>query len=209
MRTKEQAVKSGSDTNEYCDILIGLPVFKSHGITGITGALKLHYGFRPFQASEGDTGRWGHSGLYWDMTGMHKKQNLLDYLCAQHKVREYDFILMDCLTGNRRGPTNPTGGITSLDYAQPVDYIMTHAILSSRDPVSIDTAEALLAGYDPDSIGLLETGNRSGLGNSNPGFILIERLTNFMEQKNFYTIHMPGLENILSRMAGEMQGLSV
>ena len=185
MRTKEQALKSGTDINEYCDVLIGIPIFKSHGLAGITGALKLHYGFRPFQKSEGDTGRWGHSGLYWDVTGIHKKENLLDYLCAQHIVREYDFILMDCLTGNRRGPTNPNGGITSINYDEPVDYILTHALLSSKDPVAMDTVETLLAGYDPDSIRLLETGYRFGLGNNNPGYILIEGLTNFMEHKNF------------------------
>ncbi len=128
MRTKEIAKRSGLFTNEYCDELIGLPIFKSHGIAGITGALKLHYGFRPFQSSEGDTGRWGHSGLYWDIAGMHKKQNLLNYLCAQHKVREYDFILMDCLTGNRRGPLNPDGGISTVNESQAVDYILVHAL---------------------------------------------------------------------------------
>ena len=36
LRTKEQAMQS-DDPDEYCDVLIGLPVLKSHGIEGITG----------------------------------------------------------------------------------------------------------------------------------------------------------------------------
>ncbi len=57
--------------------------------------------------------------------------------------------------------------------------------LSSKDPVAIDTAEALLAGYDPDSIGILETGYRFGLGNNNPGKIMVVGLTNFMLHRQF------------------------
>jgi len=43
LRTKEQAANSDSP-DEYSDVFIGLPVFKSHGLGGITGAIKLHYG---------------------------------------------------------------------------------------------------------------------------------------------------------------------
>ena len=192
MRTKEMARKSGLFTNEYCDVLIGLPLFKSHSIVGVTGALKLHYGFRPFQGLGEDTGRWSHSGLYFDKKGMHEKQNLLNYLSSQHKVREYDFVLMDCLVGNRRGPQNPDSAFLKIYEDQPVDFIYSHAILSSKDPVAIDTVETLMAGYDPASIGILETGSRYGLGNNNPGFILVEGLTNFMEHKRFlYNTYSP------------------
>ncbi|MCL2420342.1 MAG: DUF362 domain-containing protein [Defluviitaleaceae bacterium] len=63
LRTKQQAQKSDSP-NEYCDVFIGLPIFKSHGIEGITGALKLHYGIRSKYGMPGDPGRFGHSGMY-------------------------------------------------------------------------------------------------------------------------------------------------
>lgn len=160
LHTKQQA--EGSD--EYCDVLIGLPVFKSHGLTGITGALKLHYGFRFATSMEGDTGRYTHSGLYWGLGGIHKRENLLNYLCAEHQVRTYDFIIMDCLTGNRRGPLNPGSGTFSTVDHQPVDYILTNALLASKDPVAIDTVESAFAGYDPTSIHLLETAYQNGLG---------------------------------------------
>ena len=106
MSTKYQAAQTDSP-NEYCDVLIGIPVFKSHGIQGITGALKLHYGIRSRYSLLGDTGRLGHSGTYYDEKGFHHKHNLIDYLCAMHKVRSYDFVIMDCLTANRKGPTLP------------------------------------------------------------------------------------------------------
>jgi hypothetical protein len=53
--------EDAGDSDEYCDVLIGLPVFKSHGLAGITGAIKLHYCLRPI-AMQGDTGKYGHSG---------------------------------------------------------------------------------------------------------------------------------------------------
>lgn len=188
LRTREEA--GGSD--EYCDVLIGLPLLKSHGLVGITGALKLHYGLRHFLGMQGDTGRYGHNGLYIDASGYHHKQDLINYLCAQQLVRKYDLVIMDCLAGNRKGPTNPYGEISNNPYPdEAVDYVLTHAIMAGRDPVAIDTVETVLAGYDPGSIPLLETAVRNGLGTGDPQWIDLQALTEFGEHRqtlyNSYT----------------------
>ncbi len=174
LRTKEQAAKTDAP-DEYCDVLIGLPIFKSHGFQGITGALKLHYGIRSMFSVLGDTGRFGHSGMYYDEHGRHHSHNLRDYLCAMHMVRSYDFTVMDCLTANRKGPTLPVGGVYHIGNPdQKADYILTNAVMASRDPVAIDTVEAALAGYERESIPMLRAACQSGLGQCNPARIALQ-----------------------------------
>lgn len=88
-------------------MLISIPILKSHGFTGITGAIKLHYCIRSYFGVFDDLGRLSHDGLYYDETGVHNKYFLYDYLCAQHLIRPNDLVIMDCLTGNRKGPLIP------------------------------------------------------------------------------------------------------
>lgn len=184
LRTKEQA--NGSD--EYCDVLIGIPIFKSHGIMGATGAIKLHYGIRSMYGVLGDTGRWGHDGAYYDETGMHCKGNLADYLCAQHLIRTYDFVIMDCLTANRKGPTLPEGGIV---YApnpdMQADYILTNAIMASRDSVAIDTVEVAFAGYRQNTVKLLRYAAENDIGVDDPSRITVSGYHLFcLHRQNIY-----------------------
>jgi len=185
LRTREQAANTESP-DEYCDVLIGLPIFKSHGIEGITGAVKLHYGIRSRYGMPGDPGRYGHSGMYYDEQGNHNVWKLTDYLCAQHLVRSYDYCIMDCITANRKGPTLPVGGISYLPTMdQEADVIITSAMIASLDPVALDTVEAALAGYEQGSIPLLETAARHGLGQCDPGLIRIAGVSNFSLHRQF------------------------
>lgn len=186
LRTKEEAEKSGLYPDEYCDIFIGLPIFKSHGLAGMTGAIKLHYGIRHGNYIDGDSGRLGHNGLYIDETGVHNKEGLYQYLCAQHLIRSYDFVIMDCLTGNRQGPLNNTGRIGENYFSDsPVDYIVTNAIMASKDSVAIDTVEAVLGGYDPRSIGLLEKAYENGLGTMDPSYIRVGESNDFFKHRQY------------------------
>jgi len=182
LRTKEQAKKS-KNPEEYCDVLIALPIFKSHGIEGVTGALKLHYGIRSMFGMPGDPGRYGHNGMYYDEKGNHNVEKLTQYLCAQHLVRSYDFCIMDCITANRKGPTLPVGGIAyNPDHDQKADYIITSAMMASLDPVALDTAEAALAGYEPSSIRLPSLAAQNSLGISDPAWIHVVG-------KNLFSLH--------------------
>ncbi len=177
--------KTEAGTNDYCDVFIGLPVWKSHVIAGITGALKLHYGLRPYFPANGDAGRPSHSGLYWGTNSMiYKKQNLIDYITAEHCFRTYDFALMDALCGNRRGPRNPSDGY-KFKEDEAVDLIKSHVVMASRDPVALDTAATLLAGYRLDSIGLLKTADENGIGTCDPSRIEIYGLDVFSRHRIF------------------------
>lgn len=185
LRTREQALRS-DDRDEYTDVLIGLPIFKSHGLEGITGALKLHYGIRSRYGMPGDPGRYGHSGMYYDEKGNHCTYKLTNYLCAMHMVRSYDFCIMDCLTANRKGPTLPVGGISYLpSMDQKTDYIITSAMMASLDPVALDAAETALAGYEQSSIPILKAAALNGLGKCDPASIRIEETDNFSLHRQY------------------------
>ncbi len=158
--------KSPSPAGEYADVVVYMPILKSHGFTGITGAIKLSYGLRTGGKIGDDTGRSNHSGYGW---GTGNKDLLVDYLCAQSRARKCDFVIMDALTANRKGPLN----VNEIDVNAPTDWLETDAILASRDPVAIDAVECLFAGYDPDSVDLLEAARRDGLGEARASRILI------------------------------------
>lgn len=188
-RKKEEA----NGSHEYCDVLIGLPIFKSHGLLGITGAIKLHYGIRSIYGILGDTGRWGHDGMYYDATGNHCKKKLIDYLCAQQIIRSYDLVIMDCLTANRQGPVAPAGGISyTPDPDMKIDYILTNAIMASKDSVAIDTVEAAFAGYKQDSIEILQAAAENKLGINSPSHIILEGYNAFyIHRKHLYEKYNP------------------
>lgn len=191
LRTREEAEAEGS--NEYCDVLIGLPVLKSHGYTGITGACKLHYGFRHYENMKGDHGRLGHSGLTQDEGGIHNKRKLLDYLNAENIVRKYDFVIMDCITGNRSGPMSYHSGLLyNNNKDEPIDYVLINAVLASKDSVAIDTVATVLGGYDPDSIDLLKNAHANGLGTNAPEYILLSGFNGFYKHRQFlYETYYP------------------
>ena len=174
LRTREEAWHAG-EPNEYTDVFIGLPIFKTHGLMGMTGGLKLHYGLRSMYGVYSDAGRYGHNGIFFDESGnMQGRQNLSDYLCAQHLIRSYDFTILDALTLNLQGPALPMGQITNIgDTDQQADYILTNCVMASLDPVALDVAATNLMGFDIKSIPLLEDAKRNGLGETDPAYIRV------------------------------------
>jgi len=154
LRTKEQAQGEA----EYCDVFIGIPILKSHGFLGMTGALKLYWGLML-----GLLDKQEHAGYGF---GTGDVRLFLDYLCAMNRARGFDLVIMDALTGNRCGPANNVD-----DWDAKTDFILMNAILCSKDSVAIDTVETLLAGFQLDSIPLLESAFRDGIGINKPAYI--------------------------------------
>lgn len=185
LRRKEEATDGG----DYTDVFIGTPIFKNHGFIGCTGSIKLHYGLRAMDSIMGDTGRRGHSGMYsFTQNGTispRGQQQLNDYLVAQHLVRSYDLVIMDCLTANRQGPCGPTGAVSMTpDPDEAVDYIITNAIMASTDPVAIDTVESTLGGYRYESINVLRTAAENGVGVQDPTKIEVDGLERLSIHRN-------------------------
>jgi uncharacterized protein (DUF362 family) len=175
LRTKEQA----QGEEEYCDVYIGIPVLKSHGFCGMTGALKLHWG-----SMLGVLEKQEHAGYGFGTGDM---RLFLDYLCAMNCARAFDIVIMDALTGNRSGPANKVA-----DCDAKTDFILLNAILCSRDSVAIDTVETLLGGYQLDSIPLLESAFRDGIGINKPAYIDLKGFDAFTNHKQWLREHYPG-----------------
>ncbi|HRU80867.1 MAG TPA: DUF362 domain-containing protein [Methanolinea sp.] len=175
LRTKEQA----RGEREYCDVYIGIPILKSHGFCGATGALKLHWG-----SMLGVLEKQEHSGYGF---GTGDIRLFLDYLCAMNRARGFDFVIMDALTGNRSGPTN-----NAEDWDARTDYILMNAVLCAKDPVAIDTVETLLAGFQLDSVPLLESAFRDGIGMNRPAYIDLKGFDAFTRHKRWLQKTYPG-----------------
>jgi uncharacterized protein (DUF362 family) len=175
LRTREQAQGEA----EYCDVFIGIPILKSHAFAGMTGALKLHWGLML-----GVLEKQEHAGYGW---GTGDICQFYDYLCAMHRAREFDLVIMDALTGNRIGPSNNAG-----DPDTRTDFILMNAVLCAKDPVAIDTVETLLAGFAPDSVPLLESAFRDGIGINKPAYIDLKGFDAFTRHKKWLRETYPG-----------------
>jgi hypothetical protein len=88
LRTRAQAVAAG-EPEEYCDVHIGLPVLKNHFYTGMTGAVKLHYGYRYRWQYENETGRPSHNGLWYDREAKRLRNRLYQ---DWHEQRVNEFV---------------------------------------------------------------------------------------------------------------------
>jgi uncharacterized protein (DUF362 family) len=168
LRTKEQAQGEA----DYCDVYIGIPILKSHGFCGMTGALKLHWG-----SMLGLLEKQEHAGYGF---GTGDIRQFLDYLCAMNRARGFDLVIMDAITGNRCGPANNVD-----DWDAKTDFILMNAILCSKDSVAIDTVETLLGGFQLDSIPLLESAFRDGIGINKPAYIDLKGFDAFTSHKRW------------------------
>lgn len=175
LRTKAQA----DGETEYCDVYLGIPILKSHGFCGMTGALKLHWG-----SMLGLLEKQEHAGYGF---GTGDVRLFLDYLCAMNRARGFDLVIMDALTANRSGPANKVD-----DVDAKTDFILTNAVICSKDPVAIDTVETLFAGYRLDSIPLLESAFRDGIGINIPARIDLRGFDAFCRQKRWLQETYPG-----------------
>jgi uncharacterized protein (DUF362 family) len=175
LRTREQA----GGEKEYCDVYIGIPILKSHGFCGMTGALKLHWGLML-----GLLDKQEHAGYGF---GTGDIRLFLDYLCAMNRSRGFDLVIMDALTGNRCGPANNVD-----DWDAKTDYILMNAALCSKDSIAIDTVETLLAGFELDSIPLLESAFRDGIGINKPAYIDLKGFDAFTRHKKWLRETYPG-----------------
>lgn len=136
----------------------------------------------------GDTGRRGHDGFFIDWHDGKKRYNdvykLEDHLVAQHLVRSYDLVVMDCITANRNGPGSPTGTVSyGADLDEKVDYIFTNAIIASTDAVAVDSVETAFCGYRTDSVTLPKRAQDNGVGVCDPARILLDGGMRFLRHK--------------------------
>jgi uncharacterized protein (DUF362 family) len=148
------------------DVVISIAVLKTHSHAGVTGAVKnLAIGMTP--ASQYSTGKCarGQSAQYID----HSRSGLPKFIVDYYALRKADFAIIDGLQGMQNGP-NPLwvgGG----NYT--ADKMNMRLIMASRDPVAVDTIEALVMGCDPKSLEYLSALEADGFGVADPNAITV------------------------------------
>ena len=125
-----------------CDLILNLPVFKTHGLTLLTGAMKNLFGTIP--------GR--------QKTELHgKARSMMQF--SELMVDIYQAVpvpvltIMDALRG-MDGPSGPSSG----------RVLSIGKILASRNPVALDAVMAMMAGTKPGRIPMLRIAAERELG---------------------------------------------
>jgi len=122
------------------DVYISVPKFKTHGLTGITGAVKNSYGIIPGALK----------ARLHKLSGGHARFH--DLVADVFAVRPPDLIVMDAVLGMQgNGPAS-----TELRWIGRV--------LASDNAVALDAVMARMMGADPDHLGFLRRAKALGLG---------------------------------------------
>lgn len=122
------------------DIVINVPKFKTHGLTGISGAIKNTFGYIP----GGQKARIHVlSGDYLPFSEM---------LAEVHKIRKPDLNIVDGILGMQaRGP-----------FSKTLRYI--GQVFVSTDPVALDGMMCRTVGFKPEEIYHVDIAQKLGLG---------------------------------------------
>jgi uncharacterized protein (DUF362 family) len=128
------------------DVVLNLPVFKTHALTLLTGAIKNLFGIIPGAQK---------SYLHTVVKSPHEFAELLVdiYQCVPVPV----LTLMDALRG-MDGQNGPSGG----------RVLRLGTLLTARNPVALDSVMAMMAGAKPAAIPTTRIAAERGLGPSDP-----------------------------------------
>ncbi len=122
------------------DVVVNVPKFKTHGLTGISGALKNTFGYVPGAQK---------AGIHF-MCKMYEP--FAQALVEIHAIRKPDLHVADAILGMEgRGP-----------FSRRLRYI--GQVLVSTDPVALDGVLCKMIGFRPEDLCLLRRGQEAGLG---------------------------------------------
>lgn len=160
-----------------CDVLIRVPVLKTHDLAGYTGGLKLAFGVAPsdiyhvdfhwpgWDENKNKTMKWNL--LHQQAWGYNQLDTNTRGMVDMTIARPPDMVVIDGLVGITTGPTRNADGKNVPGTASP--YMS--CIIASHDVVAADTVGTLAIGYRVSSIpGINEAANQ-GLGQNQPAFI--------------------------------------
>ncbi|HYE81933.1 MAG TPA: DUF362 domain-containing protein [Clostridia bacterium] len=139
-----------------CDVLISIPCLKTNSGTVVSGSIKnVSIGAAPANiygvsaTNPGRTQMVSHKIIDGEMDKW-----LYDY----YMCKPIDFVVMDGLQGFQNGPV-PIGKshITG-------DRMNMRLVMAGKDAIAVDVIEALVMGWDPESITYLQYLSDSGMG---------------------------------------------
>ena len=147
------------------DVVISLPVLKTHSQASVTGACKnIGIGMTPV----GMYGGGGGCTRSFSIINHDSPTALGEWIRDIYSLNPADFAVMDGLRGLANGPEPSwTGG----DYNTDVKDM--RLILAARDAVALDTIEALVMQCDPTHVVYLTLLGDAGFGENDPANITV------------------------------------
>lgn len=122
------------------DVVINVPKFKTHGLTGISGAIKNTFGYVP----------GAQKAKVHFLTKMYEP--FAKALIEVHRIRTPDLHIVDAILGMEgRGP-----------FSRRLRYI--GQVLVSKDPVALDAVLCRMIGFRPEDLCLVRLAQEAGLG---------------------------------------------
>jgi uncharacterized protein (DUF362 family) len=154
------------------DVVISLPVMKTHLMAGITGAVKnLGIGTTPVgQYRDGEAGAPVNDctrGQTASTIDHSTPEALGAFIRDYYSVRPADFVVMDALQGLEHGPLpvwDPPSGDGGGSYSYDDSRKNMRLILAGRNAVAVDTVQALVMKCDPRKVPYLTLLEADGLG---------------------------------------------
>lgn len=147
------------------DVVISLPVLKTHSQASVTGACKnIGIGMTPVGMYAGS----GGCTRSFTLINHDSPTALGEWIRDIYSLNPADFAVMDGLRGVANGPEPSwTGGNYNTDVKN------MRLILASRDAVALDTIESLVMQCDPALVPYLPLLGDAGLGENDPAKITV------------------------------------
>jgi uncharacterized protein (DUF362 family) len=139
-----------------CDVLVSIPCLKTNSGAIVSGAIKnVSIGATPANIYGVSSSNPGRTRMV-----SHKiiDGELDKWLHDYYMCKPVNFVVMDGLQGFQNGPV-PMGKKNIMS-----DRMNMRLIMAGKDAIAIDTIEALILGWDPESIPYLKTLSNKGMG---------------------------------------------
>lgn len=162
---KSQSSYSVNKRYYQADVVISIPVMKTHLQAVVTGAVKnLAVGATPASVYGVSASNPSRNQTTIPHAGDAMHRWIHDY----YRLKPANFAVMDALQALQNGPYSGwTGGNIE------TDRMNMRLILASRDSIALDTIESLIVGWDPKTIPYLGLLDASNVGTADPGKIRV------------------------------------
>lgn len=150
------------------DVLISLPVLKTHETAAFTGAIKnLSLGAMPASIYGDETGETNLRWPFLDHTSSFES-TIHDWINDYYICKKADFVVMDALTGLENGPGIGKG--VNQDEVRK----NTRCIIAGKDAVAVDAIGALAVQVNPSRVRYLNELHKHNVGCADPRYIRVK-----------------------------------
>jgi hypothetical protein len=139
-----------TNTIVNCDVLISVPVMKTHGNAGMTAVFKNYIGTAPREMYQG-SGWWNANLHNWHAISA----NIDPAICDLAAFHPPDFAVVDGIRGLQ---------YTEHDNGRTDQMIRRNVIIAGEDPVAVDAVVCEVMGYTPADMNYLRFAAARGMG---------------------------------------------